>query len=250
MDQFQEVRPGQRLPGLPTQAWNQMLRRLKARPAAPARPVGGSSPVEVLVKNTSGSPLASRFGILQVNSPRVVYSAANAQAFFDEDTLLGVTPAVAAPFVVVQEPLSADGFGIARLLGLTRCSLDVVHADHTHAYPTTDPAKLKTGPAGPARIVWKETGTGTKWGVVMLTGAAPPGKIRFTLPSALATTDASKASCTVDSVITGGSPGSTVTVYNMPASSDYVFSGASGNKGKAEWDEANQRFEIYQLECP
>lgn len=72
----------------------------------------------------------------------------------------------------------------------------------------------------------------------------------FTLPSTLATTDASKASCTVNSYWGGASPGSTITVYNMVASSNYVFSGASGHKGLAVYDSTNAKFWIIQMECP
>jgi hypothetical protein len=80
-------------------------------------------------------------------------------------------------------------------------------------------------------------GTSAKW-------------IRFTLPGALATTDSSKASCTVDGYWDGPNPGSTVTVYNLPASSNYLFSGASGHKGLATYDNLNAKYWIVQMECP
>lgn len=73
-------------------------------------------------------------------------------------------------------------------------------------------------------------------------------RIRFTLTSALAVTDANQ-SVTVDSVLDGINPGTPQTVYNPAASSNYIFSGANGNKGKAEWDDVLGRYEIYQLEC-
>lgn len=73
--------------------------------------------------------------------------------------------------------------------------------------------------------------------------------IRFALPSALAATDASKAACTVDDFWGGTSPGATVTVYNLPASSDYMFSGLTGAKGLAVYDEIDNKYLIVQLEC-
>jgi hypothetical protein len=48
----------------------------------------------------------------------------------------------------------------------------------------------------------------------------------------------------------GPSPGSTVTVYNLPASTNYVFSGASGNKGLATYDDTGDKYWIVQMECP
>ena len=73
--------------------------------------------------------------------------------------------------------------------------------------------------------------------------------IRFALPGALATTDASKAGCTVDDFWSGTDPGATVTVYNLPASTDYMFSGASGAKGVATYDDIGAKYWILQLEC-
>lgn len=73
--------------------------------------------------------------------------------------------------------------------------------------------------------------------------------VRFALPSALATTDASKAACTVDDYWGGTSPGATVTVYNLPASTDYMFSGLTGNKGVAVYDEIDSKWWIIQLQC-
>lgn len=71
----------------------------------------------------------------------------------------------------------------------------------------------------------------------------------FTLPGALANTDASKASCTVGTYFGGPSPGSTITVWNPPASSNYIFSGASGNKGIAVYDSDSAKWWIVQMEC-
>lgn len=72
----------------------------------------------------------------------------------------------------------------------------------------------------------------------------------FSLPSALATTDASKTGCTVNDYWGGADPGATITVYNLPASSNYVFSGASGNRGLATYDERHGKWWIVQLQCP
>jgi hypothetical protein len=74
--------------------------------------------------------------------------------------------------------------------------------------------------------------------------------IFFTLPAALATTDASKSSCTVNGYWDGPNPGSSVTIYNLPASTNYIFSGASGHKGVAVYDEINSKYWIIQMECP
>ena len=74
--------------------------------------------------------------------------------------------------------------------------------------------------------------------------------VRFALPSALTTSDASKSGCTTDDFWGGITPGSTVTVHNLPASSGFMFEGASGAKGLATYDEEDDRYWIVQLQCP
>lgn len=75
--------------------------------------------------------------------------------------------------------------------------------------------------------------------------------LEFTLPSALAVTDASKASCPVVAYWGGYSPGSTVTVYNYAdVAGDYQWSGDNGAHGYAQWDDVLARYRIYDLNCP
>lgn len=183
-DPFRQLRHGEQLPGLPRQPWNKMLESLKAKPGERPRADRSASPVEVLVRNDSGSPLATRFGILKTIKPRTLYSVAAAQTFYDEDMLRGTTPAAGQPFVVVQEPLSAGGFAIARLLGLTRVKVNLTDVGHYAADCTTATDKLTSAASGPARILWVESdetvrATGDQWAVVELLGqsAAAAGGI-------------------------------------------------------------------------
>lgn len=73
--------------------------------------------------------------------------------------------------------------------------------------------------------------------------------IHFTLPSALLNTQSSKASCTVNDHWGGVSPGATVTVFNPAASSNNIFSGASGAKGLAVYDDIDDKYWLVQLQC-
>jgi hypothetical protein len=90
--------------------------------------------------------------------------------------------------------------------------------------------------------------------IVLTRGRAASAKaayINFTLPSALAATDASKATCTVNSYWGGGAnPGSSVTVYNQAASSNYIFAAGSGKHGVASYDPAADKYRIINMECP
>lgn len=72
---------------------------------------------------------------------------------------------------------------------------------------------------------------------------------QFYLNAALATTDASKGAtvtnCNIDTY-----EGDTITVYNHPASSNYIFEGDSGDYGTAWYDQNNDKWWIVQMECP
>jgi hypothetical protein len=78
----------------------------------------------------------------------------------------------AGRFAILLEAIPEDGFGRAMLAGVAPVQLEVVDEDHAFADVTDGIAwKLTTADAGGAQILWKESGTGTKWGLVRL---SPP----------------------------------------------------------------------------
>jgi len=74
---------------------------------------------------------------------------------------------------------------------------------------------------------------------------------RFTLDSALATTDASKDATITAQYGPGKDHATTdITIYNVAASSNYIFEGDSGDAGIGFWDHDGDKWWIVQLECP
>lgn len=77
----------------------------------------------------------------------------------------------AGRYVVLQEPIPAGKMGRAMIVGVTPVNLDVTaDTDRFAEIAVGVSTSLKTGTSGSARILWKESGTGAKRGVVMLTG--------------------------------------------------------------------------------
>ena len=77
----------------------------------------------------------------------------------------------AGRYVVLQEPIAAGELGRAMVIGVTPVNLDVV--DEAHRYAEVDTGatgSLITKASGSARILWKESGTGSRRAVVMLSG--------------------------------------------------------------------------------
>lgn len=186
-DPFAEVRPGQKLRGLPAPAWNAMLKAVKPK----AGPAAGGAPftaVEIGVKNATGAPL-DRFGIVKATRPTFPFvEGQEADSFRNNDVQDAQAPAAGEVFAVTQEPLSADQIGVARIAGLTRVRVDVTDAAHGYAGCTTSTQLLASAARGPARILWVESdragarATGEQWAVVLLGGGAAP-ETGFVKPS-------------------------------------------------------------------
>jgi hypothetical protein len=79
------------------------------------------------------------------------------------------TASYARKFVILQEPIRSGGLGRAHLVGLCAVKIDVKDATDEFADCIAgDSAKLRSQPYGRAQILYKESGTGLRWGYVML----------------------------------------------------------------------------------
>lgn len=180
---WRRARPGDPLE-IPAAAYNAMLEAAAAERAR--RQTLGREPsvltpegAVVLVKNTSGGNL-DRFSVLGIGNA-LITPTDNADGFKERVALVGVTPAAthAGKFVILLEPLANNAVGRAMAAGVTVAKLNVVDADDAAADAEAGvTATLKThATTGAATILWKESGTGTKWAVVRFGGAG------FTLPT-------------------------------------------------------------------
>lgn len=144
---------------------------------------GGKSPRPardgVLVKNSSGSAVG-RYGVLGIDGVLVDHST-KASTFLASVNLDGNTPAAThrGNFAVCLEPIKAGRMGRCVVAGLVQVQVDVI--DELHAYAdikASDATMLQSHSGGSARIVWKESGTGTKWAVVALGEAGGAVRLR------------------------------------------------------------------------
>lgn len=114
-----------------------------------------------------------------------------------------------------------------------------------------DGSTLSATPTSPVHVWLRETGlsvsTGKNHEIISLAGQV--GFARFSLATALATSQTSVTSCTVDGSWGSPAAGTRITVHNLPASVNFIFSGASGNKGLAVYDPSTNKWWIVQLQC-
>jgi hypothetical protein len=166
-DAFKRARPGERLT-FSAAAWNACL---DAADAHRQRPNGGGAIQQfrqadiVLVRNGSGNTVP-RFGILGIDGA-IVTPTNSLPEFQSQVAVLGITPAAthAGRFVVCLEPLNNQQIGRAWIAGVCHAQVEVAgDADQFCDVISGDRTKLKTSPAGSARILYRDgNGAGTKW---------------------------------------------------------------------------------------
>lgn len=181
MDPFKKVVPGSPL-AISAAAWNAVqdaAREYRRRRAGGLLSGPLAAAVEpshtVLVSNQTGSPLSER-AVLALGTPTV--SAVDDPFGVQARPLFPGTLAdsTSDPFGILLEPLDSSKVGRAVVGGVAVCDLNVTDSTHTHARPsTTSTAVLDSAAAGPAKIVWKESGTGTKRAVVLIDQAGGSG---------------------------------------------------------------------------
>jgi hypothetical protein len=133
-----------------------------------ARPGGPDAAGQIVtVRNTSGADQA-RFSVLAISGIAIA-PADNLPAFQTRPVFTtSVATADSTKLVILQQPISSTRFGQALIAGMSAVRINMTDATHTYAKPTAnDPTKLTSdGGSGPFRILYAESGTGTKWAVV------------------------------------------------------------------------------------
>ncbi len=130
----------------------------------------------VTVRNDSGSD-QDRFAVLGIAEP-LILPTDNPVAFQERVALSLVSldeEAHADRFCILQEPIAAGALGRGLILGVSPVRLEVVSDDDRMATILPTWGKLLTGSSGAARILWKEPGTGERWGIVQIPAGGSGG---------------------------------------------------------------------------
>jgi len=129
----------------------------------------------VLVRNNSGAD-RDRASVLGIGGPVFTPTGGDPTPLLQKLALDCVTPDAdvhRGRFAVLLEPIRDSGLGLATVAGLCHVQVDVT--DETHQWADVkdaDTVSLASGETGTARILWRESGTGIVWAVVLL-GASP-----------------------------------------------------------------------------
>jgi hypothetical protein len=179
-DTFKKVRDGEKL-RIPARTYNAMIDAAadyaNRKNNLDAESKGLSDNI-VYVKNNTGAAV-DRLNILGINNIIIPPTDNN---FKNTTVFEGVVPLTAnhsnGRFIITAEPIANNSIGKAYATGCV--PVQVYIYDQTHNFAdilNNDKTKLKSTPSGQATILWKESGTGTKWAVIRF-GAAPPSIVR------------------------------------------------------------------------
>lgn len=158
---------------------------------------------------------------------------------------------------ILQEPLADGKIGKAVITGATVAKIEIIDEDHQYAaYSSNHPSYLKTVDSGEIKIVWKQSGTGTKWAVILLGAASQTSgglRCNATLADDMA---ASNSTGTVDGIVCtdGGkfdeshpdydSETGELTVYNTLSDS-----GSNNDACKIELNKHNNHWEFVRVKA-
>lgn len=150
------------------------IRQLAAQLADAPRPA-----LSVVVENETGAAL-QELGVGEIDQPSWTYSTLSAAtgtataADLAAPVLRLKSPTAGGKIAVVHAPIADAKAGVATIQGLSVVRLDVVSDSHTTAGLSAGvTTHLVTGGPG-AQIVWKQSGTGWKWGLVSLDAVHEP----------------------------------------------------------------------------
>jgi hypothetical protein len=125
--------------------------------------------VLVPMKNSTGADLA-RYHAMGVGAP--VYTPTdNLQTFKNQLVLTGqaASSTYLGKWAIAQESIAIDKIGLALLQGVTVAEITVGHDDHDRVdVDTAGGSKLVSQFYGAGEILYKESGTGTKWAIIRI----------------------------------------------------------------------------------
>lgn len=254
MSDFADIAPGADVAGrLFNSRWiNQVTRATNPSAREANRPRSPEPIFQLIIDviNDSGAAIDAEFPILRLTTP-VVTVADNANAPYNAVDFKGDTPDAdtKANFAVLQGPAPADRARPAVVIGATWCKVNILDAAHQFATSIdADDTKLESSTAG-VRILWKETGTGDKWAIVLL-GTAPGG---MNVIHGLAVGAMSASTHTIDNVelINGADPRDDTTDAAETVAVENPFGYTTDDNGKIRAEQAdNGDWIVTDAECP
>ncbi len=172
--------PGKKIRRLPADQWNDMAAAARAfrESRLSLDSEGGGfdypEPGFIKIRNDTGAALP-RFSIVAIGTPWTTPSLGGAtlDVFKTRRTCSASIPAEAnrGKFAILVDGCAAGGVVDAIASGVVQCQINVDSGEEDYEWADIEPGStsvLHAATSGSARILWKESGTGTKWAQVRL----------------------------------------------------------------------------------
>jgi hypothetical protein len=184
---FSHVQPGQSAGrnARNENAIREQLRRQSMQQFQQNTPVPDAAPATsqttVRIKNASGGDWP-RFSVLRVTAPTIDPSD-NLNTWQRTPVLDADEPDGTGQIAILLEPIGDGRIGRAAVSGIVPVLIDSTTADPTHALPIDSDITKMTGSTTGYPILARESGSGEKWGLVILSqSATPEPRILFKAP--------------------------------------------------------------------
>ena len=158
-------------------SWNAVMDAARKAREATAQGAGADRvipPGIIRVLNTSGGAV-DKFAVLGITGIAILPTESE-EEFSSATVFNGVTPGTGTHecmWVITTEPIPNNTIGLAVADGISQAHISVTSAAHQFAdIKNGDLTMLLSKAAGGARILWKESGTGTKWAIVRIGDSA------------------------------------------------------------------------------
>lgn len=177
--------PGKKIRRLPADQWNDMAaagRAFREGRLSQGNEGGGfdyPDPGFIKIRNDTGSALP-RFSIVGIGDPWTTPSSGGAvlDVFKTRKTCVAAVPAEShrGKFAILVDGCAPGGVVDAIASGVVQCQIEVDTGEEDYEWADIEPGStnvLHAATSGSARILWKESGTGTKWAQVRLSNKPP-----------------------------------------------------------------------------
>jgi len=218
--------PGDPLP-TSVRVWNPILqaaRNAAQGDAGPPSPTAGAGvEIEVRIKNTE-STTCQRFAPIGIDDD-TVYIMPPKAGWIETPVLKGIFPAEGGQIAIALEPIPPNKIGRAKLMGLVPASIVVGSAADTKAKAKVGQFTFESADEG-YPILWKQSGTGTKFGYILIGSGGAGSKIALVqapvggIPARVNKTPGYAACAAIISATASGAGG----VFSV---GDYVLNGKS-----------------------
>jgi hypothetical protein len=177
-DPRSHVRPGDKL-RIAAEQINWINRQMAADTSFGGGPLAGVEPGKnvILARNNTGGDVP-RWGVMAIGGVEINPTAGDTQrrSFEEQPCITGTMPSATtgAAFCIAVEPIKAGKIGRVAVAGVVQAKLTVgsgVTGDRARPHASRDTLELAAN--GPARVLWRPSGSGTVWGLVRIDECDP-----------------------------------------------------------------------------